>query len=96
MVQEEKTKKAVALRYDQGKESAPRVVAAGKGYQAERILQVAKESQLPIYEDPNLVEMLSYLDLGSEIPEELYNMVAEVLVFVYSLDKKARKGKRAI
>lgn len=94
MVQEEKRKKAVALRYDQSKESAPRVVAAGKGYQAERILQVAKEAQLPIYEDPALVEMLSYLDLGSEIPGELYDMVAEVLVFVYSLDKKA--GKRAI
>ena len=94
MEQERKKKKAVALHYDQSKESAPRVVAAGKGYQAERILQVAKEAQLPIYEDPALVEMLSYLDLGSEIPGELYDMVAEVLVFVYSLDKKA--GKRAI
>lgn len=91
MEQEVKKKKAVALRYDQSRESAPRVVAAGKGYHAERILQVAKEAQLPIYEDHTLVDMLSYLDLGSEIPDELYDMVAEVLVFVYSLDKKAGK-----
>lgn len=94
MEQGEKPKKAVALRYDQNKENAPRVVAAGKGYQAERILQVARESRLPIYEDPTLVDMLSYLDLGSEIPEELYQMVAEVLVFVYHLDKKALKQSR--
>lgn len=91
MERKEKIKKAVALRYDQSKENAPRVVATGRGRQAERILQVARESELPVYEDPTLVEMLSYLDLGSEIPESLYAMVAEVLVFVYSLDKKAGK-----
>lgn len=90
MDQEEKIKKAVALHYDQNEENVPRVVASGKGYMAERILTVAGEAQVPIYEDHALVEMLSYLDLGSEIPEELYHMVAEVLVFVYSLDRKKK------
>lgn len=90
MEQDEKIKKAVALRYDRSKESAPRVVASGKGYRAEKIIEVAGEAHVPVYEDPALVDMLSYLDLGSEIPEELYHMVAEVLVFVYYLDRKTK------
>ena len=91
MEEEEKIKKAVALRYDRSEESAPRVVASGKGYQARMILAVAGEADVPVYEDPTLVEMLSCLEPGAEIPAELYQMVAEILVFVYSLDKKARK-----
>ncbi len=88
---DQKIKKAVALRYDRLKENAPRVVASGKGYKAEKILEVAGEAEVPIYEDPTLVDMLSCLDIGSEIPEELYSIVAEVLVFVYSLDNKTKR-----
>lgn len=88
---EHKIKKAVALRYDRLKENAPRVVASGKGYKAEKILETAAEADVPVYEDPSLVEMLSSLDIGSEIPENMYKIVAEVLVFVYSLDKKTKR-----
>ncbi|AEG60676.1 EscU/YscU/HrcU family type III secretion system export apparatus switch protein [Desulforamulus ruminis] len=91
MGQEEKVRKAVALQYDQEIDTAPRVVAAGKGYLAEKMLQIAQEKAVPVYKDPVLVEMLAHLDLGAEIPPELYNIVAEVLVFVYSLDKQSRK-----
>lgn len=92
MGEEEKIKKAVALQYEQGIDAAPRVVAAGKGYLAEKILEIAKTKDVPVYKDPVLVDMLSHLDLGAEIPSELYSIVAEVLVFVYSLDK--RNGKK--
>ena len=88
---ESKIKKAVALRYDRLKENAPRVVASGRGYKAEKILETAREAKVPVYEDPALVDALSFLDIGSEIPEQLYSIVAEVLVFVYSLDKNTRR-----
>lgn len=84
----EDLKKAVALRYDTARENAPRVVASGKGYLAEKILQTAGEAGVPVYEDSALVEMLSVLDLSSEIPVELYRVVAEILVFVYFVDKQ--------
>jgi flagellar biosynthesis protein len=86
-----KRKMAVALRCDQDKESAPRVVASGRGRLAEKIIQTAEQSQIPVFADPVLVDMLSNLDLNSEIPEELYKMVAEVLVFIYSLDNTGDK-----
>ena len=83
-------KKAAALRYDTKKESAPRVVAKGKGKTAEKILQIAKEHKVPIKDDPHLVEVLSTLDLYQEIPPELYRAVAEILAFVYRMTKKVQ------
>ena len=91
MDQGKKRKMAVALRCDQDKESAPRVVASGRGRLAEKIIQTAGQSQVPVFADPVLVEMLSNLDLNAEIPEELYKMVAEVLVFIYALDNTGDK-----
>jgi flagellar biosynthesis protein len=82
------SKKAVALRYNKETDSAPRVVAKGRGSVAEKILQIAKEYDIPLKEDPLLVEALSTLDLYQEIPSELYRAVAEVLAFVYRLTKK--------
>lgn len=82
------SKKAVALRYNKETDSAPRVVAKGRGGVAEKILQIAKEYNIPLKEDPVLVEALSTLDLYQEIPPELYRAVAEVLAFVYRLAKK--------
>lgn len=84
----ETRKKAAALRYKPDKDTAPKVVAKGSGKTAERILQVAKEHNVPIKDDPQLVEVLSTLDLYQEIPPELYRAVAEILAFVYRMTKK--------
>ncbi|MDI6871398.1 MAG: EscU/YscU/HrcU family type III secretion system export apparatus switch protein [Bacillota bacterium] len=83
----EERKKAAALRYDPRREQAPRLLAKGEGYMAERLLARARELGIPIYEDPPLVAALLGLDLESEIPPELYQVVAAVLAFVYRLDK---------
>jgi flagellar biosynthesis protein len=79
-------KKAVALSYDEGADEAPRVVASGSGLVAERIVQTAREAGVAIQENPALVEALAALDLGEQIPAELYPVVAEVLVWVRRVD----------
>jgi flagellar biosynthesis protein len=86
-------KKAVALRYS-SERSAPTVVAKGKGHMAETIMQTAKDNGVPIQEDPSLVEVLSKLDLDQEIPAELYQLVAEVLSFIYRSDGKMNKMRQ--
>jgi flagellar biosynthesis protein len=78
--------KAAALRYQHGQDSAPRVVAKGRGKIAEKIVTLAGEHQVPLVEDRNLVELLEALDVDTRIPAELYHAVAEVLVFVYHLN----------
>jgi flagellar biosynthesis protein len=87
---DEKRKQAVALRYQAGSMDAPTVIAKGKGYVAENILKAAKENRIPVQQDPSLVEVLGKLDLGQQIPPELYQVVAEILAFVYRLDKGER------
>jgi len=84
----DKSPKAVALKYDQKKNAAPRVVAKGRGEIAEKIIAVAKEHNVPLYEDKNLIQILEALDLETEIPAELYRAVAEVLAFIYRLNGK--------
>lgn len=81
----ENSKKAVALRYESGKDSAPRVVAKGRGYIAQKIIEMARQYGVPLKEDDALVEVLSKLDIYEEIPIELYKAVAEILVFVYKV-----------
>jgi len=81
-------KKAVALKYDKDEDNAPKLVAKGKDYIAEKIIEIAKENRVPIYPDRDLVQVLEALDLDFEIPVELYRAVAEVLVFVYDLNRK--------
>ena len=81
-------KKVAAIRYAPGKDSAPKIVAKGSGAIAERILEIAKEHNVPLKEDRQLVEILSKLDLYQEIPPDLYKAVAEVLAFVYKMTKK--------
>jgi flagellar biosynthesis protein len=88
-----KRKQAVALRYQAKTMEAPVVVAKGKGYVAENILKTAKENGIPVQEDPSLVEVLGKLDLNQQIPPELYQVVAEVLAFVYRLDKGGRNKR---
>ena len=82
----DKRKKAVALTYDPSN-SAPQLVASGQGAIAERIIEKAKESDVPLYEDSKLANTLSKLDIGDSIPPELYSVVAQILVFVDGMDK---------
>ncbi|MBI9081982.1 MAG: EscU/YscU/HrcU family type III secretion system export apparatus switch protein [Desulfobacterales bacterium] len=84
----EKGKKAAAITYEKGKDCAPRVVAKGQGEMAERILAVARANGVPIHHDRNLAQILGAMDLEVEIPPELYRAVAEVLVFIYSLEHR--------
>jgi flagellar biosynthesis protein len=86
-------KKAVALRYSPETNASPVVVAKGKGVIAEEIMKKAKEHGIPLQEDPSLVEVLSKLDLNQEIPPELYQLVAEVLSFIYRSDQRARNRR---
>jgi flagellar biosynthesis protein len=81
-------KKAVALRYQQGRDQAPRVVAKGRGEIAEKIVALARQHNVPLVEDRNLMQVLEALDVDTEIPAELYQAVAEVLVFVYRINSK--------
>jgi flagellar biosynthesis protein len=83
-----KKSKAVALTYDKEKDAAPKVVAKGSGLIADKIIETAKAHQVPMVEDENLVQVLEALDLETQIPPELYRAVAEVLAFVYRLNKK--------
>ena len=84
------TRIAVALHYERGKKDAPRVVAKGRGTIGEKIIQVARAHDIPIEENEVLAGALSNVELGDEIPEELYKAVAEVLVFVLRLSGRVR------
>jgi flagellar biosynthesis protein len=83
---------AVALRYEPQEDDAPKVAAKGRGYLAEKILEIARVHNIPIREDKNLVQILSRLDLNQEIPPEVYRAVAEILAFVYRLSKRRLPG----
>jgi flagellar biosynthesis protein len=87
-----KIKEAAALRYSPEKGGAPEIVALGRGDIAERIIAKARESEVPLYEDANLAHTLNYMKIGSEIPRELYEVVAQVLVFVSKLDDSFNKS----
>ncbi|MGO9902042.1 MAG: EscU/YscU/HrcU family type III secretion system export apparatus switch protein [Solirubrobacteraceae bacterium] len=81
----EPIKRAVALQYDRA-DLAPRITASGSGYVAARIIEVARELGIPVKSDPSLAKALALLDLGSEVPEEMYRAVAEALAWAYRLD----------
>lgn len=74
-------KKAVALRYDENKDTAPVIVASGLGYMAERIVEMANENGVPVYEDNSLATVLTQLDLGTPIPEELYQAIVDIYAY---------------
>ena len=90
--------RAVALKYDG--EGAPVVVASGMGYLAERMIEVATESGVPVYEDNSLATMLSQLALGQEIPDALYQAIVEIYVYFLNFDPndpdKARRERAAL
>lgn len=82
------TKKAVALKYDKKTDGAPKITAKGKGKVAQKIIELAKKHDIPIKDDPDLIEVLSSLEIDEEIPAEIYVAVAELLAFVYSINSK--------
>lgn len=82
---------AAALRYDPLKPEPPEVVAVGRGVTADEILRVAREHNIPLYEDAGLVEALARLDVSEHIPRELYAVVAEILAYVYRVDNEVRR-----
>ena len=81
---------AAAVKYDRDKRDAPHLVASGTGKVAEKIVEIATQSQVPVVEDAALVSALLALEVGDEIPVELYEAVAKVLTFVYRLDSSRR------
>ena len=85
-------KKAVALKYDTEKDSAPRVSAKGSGAVAEKIVELAREKGIPLKEDPDLVLSLMQLNYHEEIPPALYQVVAEILAFAYRMNQKYETG----
>ena len=89
-----KEKTAVAVADNPG-EVAPKILAVGKGEVAERIIETAKENDVPFYQDNKLAETLSRLQIGDTIPPELYEVVAEILVFVDDMDRMKGKLKES-
>lgn len=88
--QKEEEKTAVAISYEPG-EAAPKILATGKGAIAEKIIETARESNVPLYKDNKLADTMSRLKIGDMIPPELYEVVAEILVFVDDMDKMKSK-----
>ena len=86
--------KAVALSYDEEKQSAPVVVACGKGYLAEKITELAIENGVPVYEDHSLANVLSQLNVGEQIPQELYQAIVDIYVYFLGFvpDKPEKSG----
>ncbi|WP_416885842.1 EscU/YscU/HrcU family type III secretion system export apparatus switch protein [Marinospirillum sp.] len=82
-------KRALALEYDGV--GAPRLTAKGAGEIAEKIIAIAQEAEVPLYEDPHLAAALSQLELGDPVPEILYRAIAEVLAFVYDMESLQSK-----
>ncbi|MBM7603338.1 flagellar biosynthesis protein [Metabacillus crassostreae] len=91
MSKENESRKAVALKYNAEKEQAPIVIAKGKGLVADEIVETAQKHQVHIQEDPALIELLSKLEIHQQIPDELYEAVAEIFAFVYQLENDIKK-----
>lgn len=88
----DKDRKAVALKYERGRDAAPKITAKGRGAVADKILALAREHGIPIEKDSTLMEALYRLDLNEQIPEELYQIVAEILAFIYRMNA-LKKGR---
>ncbi len=93
MTMRDDIRRAIALGYDPGSDRAPKVLAKGLGPIAEAIIAIARRHDVQIHEDAALARSLYVLELGQEIPEEFYVAIAEVLAFIYRLDKDMRRKK---
>ena len=89
----QKNQKAVALGFDKNKDAAPKVLAGGKGMVAEKIVQIARENNIHVHKDTNLVEILSILDIDEYIPLEVYSVVAEIFTYIYEQEAKKKQNK---
>lgn len=89
---QDKMKKAAALSYTEDM-AAPKILASGKGKVAENILEEAQKSGITVYKDPELATLLTELEVGDQIPSELYDIVAKILVFVGDMDELYAKTK---
>ena len=87
-------KKAAALKYDAEKDQAPRLIAKGRGHVAEHILATAQKNAIPVYKNKTLINMLMALEIDREIPPELYKAIAEVMAYVYRMDKAKARSLR--
>jgi flagellar biosynthesis protein len=85
---------AIALKYNKDKDSAPRVVAKGMRLKAEKIREIAKQYNIPLMRNVPLANALYRVDVGNEIPEELYDAVAEILNFVFALQNEQQAGNK--
>ncbi|MFT7433607.1 MAG: flagellar biosynthesis protein [Alphaproteobacteria bacterium] len=88
--EDKKNKKAVAIKYDKGQNSAPHVSAKGRGVLAAKIIAIAKEHDVPIHSDADLVEILDKVEIEQEIPLEVYTIVAEIFAYIYKVNKKKK------
>jgi flagellar biosynthesis protein len=86
---------AVSLQYNRGIDHAPKVTAKGQGWLADKIIAMAEEQNIPIKRDKDLMELLEKIDVGQDIPKGLYKIVAELLAWVYNLNKEYPKKKPA-
>jgi flagellar biosynthesis protein len=93
MSKRSKAKSAVAIKYDSAKDKSPKVVAKGSGNIAEKIIAVANENGVPIKEDSDLVQVLSQIDIDQEISPAVYQVVAELLAFIYEVNKDFPRPK---
>ena len=82
--------KAIALKYDIDKDNAPKISAKGKGETASNIIKIAKENDIPIKKDEDLIELLSQIDIDKEIPSSMYRAVAEIFSFIYDLSNNKK------
>lgn len=93
-MEKQKIQKAAALKYDLEKDSAPKLIAKGQEQVAKNIIKIAKENELPIKKDEDLIELLSKLDIDKEIPASMYKAVAEIFSFIYDLTKKNKDNNK--
>ena len=89
----QKNQKAVALGMEKNFDHAPKILSSGKGVMAEQILNIAKEHNIPIHQDADLVEILSVLEIDQYIPLEVYSVVAEIFTYIYEQNEKKKQQK---
>lgn len=96
MNKKRKKTSAISIQYDQGGDRAPKVTAKGQGWVAEKIIAMAEKQNIPIKRDKDLIALLEKIDVGQEIPESLYKIVAELLAWVYHLNKEYPEKKQVL
>lgn len=82
--------KAAALQYDKSKSAAPRLTARGRGLVAQRIIEMAEENNIPLYQDRDLMEILEKTEIDTEIPLEVYAVVAEIFAYIYKVNQSKK------